>query len=164
MRPDEVLEMAGRVEVRIEGRPYLTSEDWSRAQAAPESELPPIDMEKFEKSVLKRMGFSPALEAREKYAFAVARYRMQGQGQILGERLREAIADSGFDLRELIWDGKQWIAIPGGSAIRPVVVSKDLAERMAGWGTKTDYEEASSLFQGKWASQAAKDESQGAVA
>lgn len=156
--------MAGRVEVRIEGRPYLTSEDWSRAEAAPESELPPVDMEKFEKSVLKRMGFSPTSEAREKYAFAMARCRMEGQGQILGERLREAIAGYGFDLQELVWDGKQWIAIPGGSAMRPVVVSKDLAERMAGWGTKQDYEEAASLFRGKWASQVAKDESQGAVA
>jgi len=156
--------MAGRVEVRIEGKPYLTSEDWSRAQAAPESELPPVDMEKFEKSFLRRMGFSPISEAREKYAVEVARSRMQSQGEIIAQRLREAIADSGFDLRELVWDGKQWIAIPGSTGARPVVVSRDLAERMAGWGTKQDYDEAANLFTGKWASYMAKDESQGAVA
>lgn len=146
--------MAGRVGVRIEGRPYLTSGDWARAETAPENELPPVDLEKFEKSILKRMGFSPTSEAREKYAFEVARSRMQGQGEILAQRLREAIADSGFDLRELVWDGKQWIAIPGSAGTRPVVVSKDLAERMAGWGAKQDYEEAASLFTGKWASPA----------
>ena len=156
--------MVNSVGIRIEGRPYLTNDDWARAKAAPEDELPPVDMEKFEKSVLKRMGFSPASEAREKYAFGVARSRMQSQGEILAKRLREAIAGSGFELRELVWDGKQWIAIPGGSATRPVAVSKDLAERLAGWGTKQDYEEAEGLFRGKWISQAAKDESRGAVA
>lgn len=146
--------MAGRVEVRIEGRPYLTGEDWSRAQAAPESELPPVDIAEFDTSILKRMGVSPASEAREEFALGLARGRMQRQGEILGQRLREASDDSGFDLRELIWDGEQWVAISGRAGIRPVVIGRELAERMAGWGAKQDYEEAAGLFTGRWASAA----------
>ncbi len=153
--------MADEVEIRIEGRPYLGADEWLKAQAAPEGELPPVDVVKFEKSISYRMGFKPISEARREYAYGLARERLLQVGRVLAERLGEAIQGSGFELRALIWDGAQWIAMPKKSSLRPVAVSQSLGERMAGWGTKQAYEEAASLFTGKWASDVLQEESKG---
>jgi len=44
--------MANDVEVRIDGLPLVSSDDWARAQHTPESELPTIDPAQYPTSRL----------------------------------------------------------------------------------------------------------------
>jgi hypothetical protein len=140
--------MADEVEVKIEGLPLVSSEEWAKAQHAPESDLPKVDPTRYVAS--RRLGLPYVADARREYAWDLARKRMQSQGQALAVKLGEF---SAFPLRYVVWDGsrREWIAVPNRSSLRPISIKPDLVDRITGWGTDQDFEELGKLFAGKGA-------------
>lgn len=138
--------MPDEVEVRIDGLPMVSSEEWAKAQHAPESELPKVDPDRYIAS--RRLGLPYVADARREYAWELARKRMQSQGQALALKLGEFPA---FPLRYVVWDGsrREWIAVPDRSSIRPISIKPELVDRVIGWGTEQDFEELGKLFVGK---------------
>jgi hypothetical protein len=135
--------MQNGVEVKIDGLPLVSSEEWAKAQHAPEKELPHVDPERYIAS--RRLGLPFVADARREYAWVLARQRMQSQGQALAEKLAEF---SEFPLRYVVWDGsrREWIAVPDKSSIRPVSIGPELVDRITGRGTQQDFEELGKLF------------------
>jgi hypothetical protein len=135
--------MPDEVEVKIDGLPLVSSEEWAKAQRAPESDLPKVDPERYVTS--RRLGLPPVADARREYAWELARERMLAQGQVLAMRLGEF---SAFPLRYVVWSGsrREWIAVPDKSSLRPVSINPDLVDRITGWGTEQDFEELGKLF------------------
>jgi hypothetical protein len=135
--------MAEEVEVRIEGLPLVSGEEWAKAQHLPETDLPQVDPNRYVAS--RRLGLPSIADARREYAWQLARKRMQSQGQSLAAKLGEF---SAFPLRYLIWDGsrREWIAVPDRSSIRPISIKPELVDRITGWGTEQDFEELGKLF------------------
>jgi hypothetical protein len=143
--------MMDEVEVRIEGLPLVSSEDWAKAQRAPESELPKIDPDRYSASRL--IGLPAIADARREYARELSRETMRRKGQMLAERMQEFLSGvPGFRLRYVVWDGsrREWIVVPDASSIRPVGISPDLVDRIIApgrfGGTKQDFEELSRVF------------------
>lgn len=133
------------VEVRIDGLPYVSAEDWMKAQSTPESELPKVE----ERELSRRLRLAPDSDARRELAYNIARERMREQGSRLAEILTGPDSPAGkFDLRYVVWDGsrREWIAVPARQSIRPVSIPVGLADRLTGWGTKQDFEELGKLF------------------
>jgi hypothetical protein len=133
------------VEVRIDGLPFVSAEDWAKAQTTPASELPKVD----ESDLSRRMKLAPDSDARRELAYTLARERMREQGAKLAEILTNPKSPAGkFDLRYVVWDGsrREWIAVPARQDVRPVGIPIGLADRVTGWGTKQDFEELGQLF------------------
>jgi len=135
--------MADDVEVKIDGLPLVSSEEWAKAQRAPEGELPQVDPDRYITS--RRLGLPVVADARREYAWELARERMRGQGHALAAKLGEF---SAFPLRYVVWSGsrREWIAVPDKSTLRPVSINPDLVDRITGWGTQQDFEELGKLF------------------
>lgn len=135
--------MADKVEVQIDGLPLVSGEEWSKAQCAPESELPQVDPDRYPSS--RKLGLPILADARREYAWELARKRMQSQGQVLAVKLGEF---SAFPLRYVVWDGsrREWIAIPDRSSLRPVSIKPELVDRITGRGTEQDFEDLGRLF------------------
>jgi hypothetical protein len=140
--------MPDEVEVRIDGLPLVSGEEWAQAQRAPESDLPTVDPDRYIAS--RKLGLPYVADARREYAWELARRRMLDQGQKLALKLGEF---SAFPLRYVVWDGsrREWIAVPDRSSIRPVSIKPELVDRVTGWGTKQDFEELGRLFAGEGA-------------
>jgi hypothetical protein len=138
--------MPDQVEVRIDGLPLVSSDDWAQAQRAPEADLPKVDPNRYIAS--RRLGLPFVADARREYAWGLARERMASQGRVLAAKLSEF---SAFPLRYVVWDGsrREWIAVPDRSSIRPVSIKPELVDRITGWGTEQDFEELEKLFTGK---------------
>jgi hypothetical protein len=143
--------MAVDVEVKIDGLPLVSSEEWAKAQRAPESDLPKVDPTRYIAS--RRLGLQPVDDARREYAWDLARESMRRQGEALAERLGDFLADvPGFRLRYVVWDGsrREWILVPDASSVRPVGITPDLVNRITDprrfGGTRQDFEELSNLF------------------
>ena len=75
---------ASEVEVKIDGLPLVSSEEWAKAQHAPEKELPHVDPDRYIAS--RRLGLPFVADARREYAWELARQRMQSQGQALAAK------------------------------------------------------------------------------
>lgn len=135
--------MPEEVEVKIDGTPLVSSEEWAKAQRAPEDELPQVDPDRYITS--RRLGLPIIDDARREYAWELARERMRSQGQVLAVKLGEF---SAFPLRYVVWDGsrREWIAVPDRSSLRPVSIKPELVNRITGWGTQQDFEELGKLF------------------
>ncbi|MGD0097592.1 MAG: hypothetical protein ABSB60_13950 [Terracidiphilus sp.] len=135
--------MPDEVEVKIDGLPLVSGDEWAKAQSAPEEELPQVDPDRYITS--RRLGIPVVEDARLEYAWELARQRMQRQGQVLAIKLGEF---SGFPLRYVVWDGsrREWIAVPDKSSLRPVSIKPELVNRITGWGTQQDFEELGKLF------------------
>ncbi|MGH9605322.1 MAG: hypothetical protein ACRD3N_06440 [Terracidiphilus sp.] len=135
--------MEREVEVKIEGLPLVSGEEWARAQRAPESDLPKVDPDRYIAS--RKLGLPYVADARREYAWELARQRMQTQGQLLAARLGEF---SAFPLRYVVWDGsrREWIAVPDRSSMRPISIGPELVDRITGRGTEQDFEELGKLF------------------
>jgi hypothetical protein len=140
--------MPDEVEVKIDGLPLVSSEEWAKAQHAPEAELPEVDPDRYIAS--RRLGLPVVADARREYAWELARKRMQSQGQALAVKLGEF---SAFPLRYVVWSGsrREWIAVPDKSSLRPVSIKPELVDRITGWGTQQDFEELGKLFAGQGA-------------
>ena len=143
--------MPDEVEVRIDGLPLVSSEEWAKAQRVPESDLPKVDPNRYIAS--RRLGLQPVDDARREYAWNLARESMHRQGEALAERLRDFLANiPGFHLRYVVWDGsrREWILVPDTSSVRPVGMTPDLVNRITDprrfGGTRQDFVELSSLF------------------
>lgn len=137
--------MADRVEVRIDGLPLVSSEDWAKAQSAPETDLPEIDPERYITS--RRLGLPHIMDARREFAWELARQRMLAQGRLLVAELDGKIV---WPLRYIAWDGsrKEWIAIPNESSIPPVSLAPSLVDRITTRGTQQDFKELLQAFEG----------------
>jgi hypothetical protein len=124
----------------------VSSEEWAKAQDAPEELLPQVDPDRYVAS--RKLGLPAVVDARREYAWELARKRMRNQGQVLATKLGEF---SAFPLRYIVWDGsrREWIAVPDRSSIRPVSIKPELVDRITGWGTEQDFEELGKLFVGK---------------
>jgi hypothetical protein len=57
------------VQVRIDGLPFVSAEDWTKAQAAPASESPSVEP----KELAQRMQLPPDSDARSEFAYSLAR-------------------------------------------------------------------------------------------
>jgi hypothetical protein len=138
--------MSGDVEIRIEGSPLVSSDEWAIAQGVPEDQLPQVDPNRYVAS--RRLGLPVVVDARREYAWDLARKRMLNQGRVLAARLG---GFSAFPLRYIVWDGsrREWIAVPDKSSVRPVSIKPELVDRITGWGTDQDFEELGKLFVGK---------------
>lgn len=138
--------MAGDVEVRIEGLPLVSGEEWAKAQHVPEKDLPTVDPDRYVAS--RRLGLSSTADARREYAWELARKRMENQGRVFASKLGEF---SAFPLRYVVWDGfrREWIAVPDKSSVRPISIKLELVDRVTGWGTEQDFEELGRLFASK---------------
>jgi hypothetical protein len=138
--------MPGEVEVKIDGLPLVSSDEWAKAQSAPESMLPKVDPDRYIAS--RRLGLPYVADARREYAWELARKRMQAQGHVLAVKLGEF---STFPLRYVVWDGsrREWIAVPDKSSLRPISIKPELVDRITGWGTDQDFEELGKLFASK---------------
>lgn len=143
--------MAEEVEIRIEGLPIVSSENWAKAQNAPESVLPKVDPDRYIAS--RRLGLPPIADARREYAWELSRESMRKQGRTLVERLNSFLVNlPEFRLRYVVWDGSrgEWIAVPDTSSVRPVGIGPDLVDRITDsrrfGGTRQDFEELSKLF------------------
>jgi hypothetical protein len=63
--------MAEEVEVRIEGLPLVSGEEWAKAQHLPETDLPQVDPNRYVAS--RRLGLPSIADARREYAWQLAR-------------------------------------------------------------------------------------------
>jgi hypothetical protein len=135
--------MSDDIEVKIDGLPLVSSEEWAKAQGAPVGDLPQVDPDRYIAS--RRLGLPIVADARREYAWELARKRMERQGRALAVKLGEF---STFPLRYVVWDGsrREWIAVPDKSSIRPVSIEPGLVDRITGWGTEQDFEELGKLF------------------
>jgi hypothetical protein len=143
--------MPNEVEVKIDGVPLVSSEEWAKAQRVSEAELPQIDPERYVSS--RRLGLPVVADARREYAWELARASMRRKGQVFAERLSEFLAGvPGFRLRYVVWDGsrREWIAVPDAQSVRPVGIGPDLVDRIVDprrhGGTRQDFDELSKLF------------------
>jgi hypothetical protein len=137
--------MAEKVEVKIDGLPLVSSEEWAKARLAPEADLPQIDPSRYVTS--RRLGLPIVADARREYAWELARKRMLEQGKMLATRLEAGVA---YPLRYIVWDGsrREWIAVPNSASIRPISLTADLVDRITNWGTQQDFNELLKAFEG----------------
>jgi hypothetical protein len=130
-------------DIEVSGHP-MSIVDWSRALAAPRSELPELDDD--QKKAARKFGDSLEEYARRELASRYGEERMRGRAGQLGEAVAEILEKQGhgYQLLAVIADmfKERWIlTIETPQGRTNVAISRELGDDVMDWGFREKKEE-----------------------